>query len=514
MQASLQWMDRRSSGVLAHVSALPGRFGIGNIGAGARTLLDRVKALGFQRWQICPVGPTGYGDSPYQLFSSFAGNPYLLDLQEWVSEGLLTEAELSPLIALPKERVDYGQLYARFYPLAERAATRFFERPPPAAYLDFLQREAEWLEPYVHFMALKAAHGGAPWNEWPAPLRSWAGAQAARPEGLEPALQLHRFLQYCFSQQWSALLDYAHGLGVEVIGDLPIFVSYDSAECWQDPTLFMIDAAGQPITVAGVPPDYYSELGQLWGNPLYRWERHEATGFAWWFDRLRANLKRYDIVRIDHFRGFDSYWSIPAGATDARGGRWLRAPGVALFEKLQEALPGARFIAEDLGYITREVKELRERFGLPGMKILQFAFGHDAAQINLPVFYERNCVVYTGTHDNDTSRGLLQALPPEVKAEVDAFFGTDAACSAWPLIRAAFASVAYMAVVPLADLLDLPSEARFNTPGTASGNWSWRVSEAQLDALEAEAGDRLRRWHARYHRQNELRADFSADPNV
>jgi len=514
------WLNTRTAGVLAHVSSLPGTHGIGNLGAGARAFVDFLARAGFRHWQICPLGPTGYGDSPYQSFSSFAGNPYFIDLEELREAGLLTAAELAPLRNLPAHRVDYGELYLCFWPVLGRALHRFQElanRAPwggAAALAEFVRAQADWLEPYAAFMALKYHFGGQPWTQWPAEWRDWRpGIEARLPAPAAEAAAHQRFYQFLFFRQWTALRRYARERGVSIIGDLPIFVALDSADCWRWREVFRIDAAGQPEAVAGVPPDYYSESGQLWGNPLYDWECLARTGYGWWLDRLRAAFELYDVIRLDHFRGFDTYWEIPADAPDARNGAWRKGPGLPFFAAVKRALPQARIIAEDLGYIGPDVVALRRAAGLPGMKVLQFSYGHDDNNVNLPHFHATDTVVYTGTHDNDTTRGWLEGLDRETFARVADYYGLTGAPMAWPIVRAALASVARLAVVPMQDLLNLPSTARMNRPGSTDGNWRWRFSAVELARLERTRLEPLRRWLALYDRTGDRRQrEYSAPP--
>ncbi|RME72237.1 MAG: 4-alpha-glucanotransferase, partial [Verrucomicrobia bacterium] len=422
------WLQTRTAGVLAHISSLPGAHGIGNLGSSARRFVDFLARTGFRHWQICPLGPTSYGDSPYQSFSSFAGNPYFIDLQELVELGLLTADEVAPLSRLPVERVDYAGLYERFWDVLACAHRRFLGRGRPdldgfGSFETFVREQSEWLRPYADFMALKARFGGLPWMQWPAEVRGWhEDLREALPQATREEAERQEFYQYLFFGQWWRLRDYAHRQGVSIIGDIPIFVALDSADTWHSRPIFRVDDNGQPTVVAGVPPDYYSESGQLWGNPLYDWDYLERTGFAWWIDRLRASFELFDIVRLDHFRGFDSYWEVPASAADARTGRWRRGPGMKFFDAVRRSLLRARIIAEDLGYITEDVFQLRLKAGLPGMKILQFAYGHDENNVNLPHFYPRESVVYTGTHDNNTIRGWLASLDAETLARVDDYF--------------------------------------------------------------------------------------------
>jgi len=513
------WLTTRTAGVLAHVSSLPGDYGIGNLGAGARAFLDFLASVGVRHWQICPIGPTGYGDSPYQLFSSRAGNPYFIDLGELEAAGLLAAAELAPLRALPADRADYGRLYATFWTVLARAYDRFAaggaaEVNGLGSFAAFRERNASWLAPFADFMALKTHFGGQPWTMWPEEFRSWNSAlRATLPTTVRRDAERHAFYQYLFFGQWERLRRYAAERGVGIIGDVPIFVALDSADTWQNRAVFRLDGHGQPLAVAGVPPDYFSALGQLWGNPLYDWEHLARTGYAWWLDRLRSAFELYDIIRLDHFRGFDTYWEIPADAPDARAGRWLKGPGAAFFRALREALPAARIIAEDLGYIGPDVVELRRSAGLPGMKVLQFAYGHDANNVNLPHFYPADSVAYTGTHDNITTRGWLESLPPSIEAMVDDYYLLGGVRSAWPVIRAALATPSRLAVIPMQDLLDLPASATLNRPGTNEGNWQWRFTGAELASLSGEKTAGLSHWIKLFDRTGDrpLR-DYSEPP--
>lgn len=470
--------DRRS-GILLHPTSLPGPHGIGELGAEARAWIDFLAAAGQRAWQVMPLGPTGYGDSPYQCFSSFAGNPYLIDLGALAEEGWLASGELEPLRALPERAVDFGTLIPLKVERLTLAADRFLagasaqQRAELAA---FVERSA-WLEDFALFMAVKNSQGGRAWGEWPAPLRDRqdAALAAARAE-LAGEIRRIEVWQFWFSRQWDAVKEYANARGVLVIGDVPIFVSLDSADAWANRELFHLGEDGGPVVVAGVPPDYFSATGQRWGNPLYRWDVLASRGFDWWIERVRAALTTVDLLRIDHFRGFAAYWEIPASEPTAVKGRWVDGPGQALFDALAGALGELPLIAEDLGVITPDVEELRDANGLPGMKVLQFAFGGGSDDPYLPHNYPRNAVVYTGTHDNDTTRGWYAAAPAHERDFVRRYLARDDERLSWDLIRLALASTADLAIVPLQDVLDLGPEARMNTPGVASGNWSWRFT--------------------------------------
>lgn len=513
------WLTTRTAGVLAHVSSLPGAYGIGNLGPGARAFIDFLAEARVRYWQICPVGPTGYGDSPYQLFSSNAGNPYFIDLGELQAAGLLTAPELASLRRLPAGRVDYGRLYEGFWGVLAKAYDRFAATGRDGiegcgSLQAFSREHADWLGSFADFMALKAHFGGYAWNLWPEKYRRWTPRiHATLPASVRLDAARHAFYQYVFFAQWTRLRRYAAERGVSIIGDVPIFVALDSADTWRNRPVFQLDAAGRPRAVAGVPPDYFSALGQLWGNPLYNWKQQARTGYAWWIARLRAAFELYDVVRLDHFRGFDTYWEIPADAADARQGAWHKGPGLSFFTAVRAALPQARIIAEDLGYIGPEVVALRRAAGLPGMKILQFAYGHDANNVNLPHFYPPDSVAYTGTHDNLTTRGWLEGLTPGDAARISDYFQLNGTDSAWPVIRAALATPSRLAVIPMQDLLDLPASATLNRPGTNEGNWQWRFTVADLAGLAGEKTAQLNHWIKLYDRTGDrpLR-DYSEPP--
>lgn len=470
----------RKAGILLHPTSLPGDHGIGELGREAFNWLDFLVDAGQRSWQVMPLGPTGYGDSPYQAFSSFAGNHYLISLEELVKEGWLQVEELAGLKALPRDHVDYGAVIPAKLELLELAASRFELGASVALRgqrAEFKQRHAAWLDDYALFMALKESHGGGAWNGWPAELRDrQAAALAGARSELAPLLTKHETWQFWFFRQWLDLRAYARERGVEIIGDVPIFTAYDSADCWADRELFHLDDKGEPTVVAGVPPDYFSATGQRWGNPLYRWEALAADGYRWWVERVRAALTLVDVVRIDHFRGFAAYWEIPADQPTAEHGRWVRGPGQPLFTALAAALGELPFIAEDLGVITADVDSLRVDNGLPGMRVLQFAFAGDADDPYLPHNYSRDTVAYTGTHDNDTSAGWYVKAAESERDQLRRYLACDDSDMPWALLRAAQASVADRAIAPLQDALGLGSEARMNVPGTAGGNWSWRFA--------------------------------------
>lgn len=474
----------RASGLLLHPTSLPGRFGIGDLGPEALRWVDFLAAAGQKLWQVLPLGPTGYGDSPYQSFSAFAGNPYLVSPERLFEDGLLEAADLLGVPAFPADRVDYGPVIEWKLAILAKAHARFSAGADPGLrpdYEAFCQAQAGWLDDFALFMALKEAHGGATWTSWEEGLiaREPAALAAAR-ERLAVAVDSQRFCQFLFFRQWSAVRAHAGTAGVRIIGDLPIFVAHDSADVWAHPELFQLDLKGAPAVMAGVPPDYFAKTGQLWGNPLYRWDVMERDGYAWWVERLRATFEVVDIARLDHFRGFEAYWEVPGGEVTAETGRWVKGPGAAFFESVHTALGTLPIIAEDLGLMTAEVFALRDRFALPGMKVLQFAFSEDAAHPFLPHNYPTNCVVYTGTHDNDTTRGWYESAPEPQRRFAHAYLGREGGDFTWELIRAGMASVADTFVAPLQDVLDLGPEARMNLPGSLGGNWGWRFRNEQV----------------------------------
>jgi 4-alpha-glucanotransferase len=492
----------RLSGVLLHPTSLPGPYGIGDLGSEADRFIAFLRRSGQRVWQVLPLGPTGYGNSPYQTFSAFAGNPLLLSLELLRQEGWLTAEALARPPAFPAGRVDYDAVRAYKMPLLWKAFEAFGraasgeERQALAA---FIQRQAAWLEDFALFMALKEAHGDAAWTRWerdiarrePEALRRWR-------RQLEGRVQFHMFLQYQFFRQWQRLKAACQQDGILLFGDLPIFIAHDSADVWSHPELFYLDEQGQPTVVAGVPPDYFSATGQRWGNPLYRWEAMAATGYAWWIARLRTMRELVDMIRLDHFRGFEAYWEVPASEATAVRGRWVKGPGAAFFEAVRAALGDLPMVAEDLGLITPEVRALQAQLGLPGMRVLQFAFGGDPrTNEHCPHNYSRECVVYTGTHDNNTSLGWLHEVDaPQSAQALEAmraerqralrYLPSDGRQFHWDMIRVALSSVASLAIIPLQDVLGLGSEARMNRPGAAQGNWEWRCTPEQLTDAVAQ----------------------------
>jgi len=446
--------------------------------------VDFLHAGGQRLWQVLPLSPTGYGDSPYQSFSAFAGNPLLISLDELVKEGTLSAADVADTPRLPEHSVDYGRVIDFKMPLLRRSFECFKAHASWAQRGDFIafcDAHRHWLDDFVLFMAVKDHFDGAAWNTWDTDIATRdADAVSAVARELDDQMEFHRYLQFQFFRQWLALKRYANQQGIRIIGDIPIFVAYDSAETWSNPDLFYFDEAGKPTVVAGVPPDYFSPTGQLWGNPLYRWDVMAETGYAWWIERFHAAFGLFDIVRVDHFRGFEAYWEVPATEKTAVEGRWVKGPGADLFHIVEQALGKLPIIAEDLGVITPEVEEIRDAFGFPGMKVLQFAFDSDATNEFLPHNYERNCVVYTGTHDNDTTYGWFESRPAKEQSFVLKYLGSDGSEIHWDFIRLAFSSVADAAIVPLQDVFGLGNEARMNFPSRASGNWTWRYTPDML----------------------------------
>ena len=503
--------QKRQAGVLLHVTSLPGPFGIGDMGPQARAFVDWLMGAGLRLWQILPINPPGSGNSPYSTFSSFAGSPLLISPDQMVRDGLLDATDVRQGTSLLTSKIDYpavGSCKQELFGAALRTFLRNGDREQQAAFGAFCDDPAQavWLDDYCRFTAIKAAHHGAPWHEWPPGLRAHdAGALSRWESAHSEAVHFHRFVQFVFFSQWERLKHYAAGRGVRLIGDLPIYVSLDSADVWANQELFKLDREGRPTVVAGVPPDYFSKTGQLWGNPIYRWDVHERTGFAWWRERLRAAFRTVDVLRLDHFRGFAAYWEVPADHKTARKGRWVKGPGPAFFEAIADAVGDGQIIAEDLGLITPEVVSLREQFALPGMHVIQFAFTPatrgsefpDPANPNLPFNHRENAVVYSGTHDNDTTRGWYENAPETERHIARTFLYVDGGLIHWDLVRAAFSSVARWAIVPVQDILGLGADARMNTPGVAEGNWAWRLEPNALTQQAQEAVLHIARFYGR-----------------
>jgi 4-alpha-glucanotransferase len=485
----------RSAGLLLHPTSLPGPYGIGDLGPAAYAFVEALASARQQWWQVLPLGPTGFGDSPYQSFSAFAGNPYLVSPDLLIRDGLVRGEDVATG-RFAEGRVEYGPVIQFKLMLLTRAWDNFRAGAAPGLRAEFEQfcfEQTGWLDDYALFMALKEAHEGRAWFDWEigVALRDPDALADAR-RGLDRPMRFQGFVQWLFFEQWTDARRYANERGVRIIGDIPIFVAQDSADVWVNRDLFHLDERGQPTVVAGVPPDAFSVTGQRWGNPLYDWERLSETGFSWWIERFQATLQLVDTVRLDHFRGFESYWEVPAEHETAEHGRWVAGPRDGLFAAIAAQLGRIPMIVEDLGEITPEVHALRERLGFPGMKVLQFAFGDDAKDEPtgrnpyLPHNYLRDCVAYTGTHDNDTTVGWFDALGAAERASVLRYLGTDGRDIAWDLIRLALSSVAEWAVIPLQDVLSLGAEARMNVPGRPQDNWTWRYTEGTLTPAHAE----------------------------
>jgi len=500
----------RSSGLLLHPTSLPGRFGIGDLGDAAYQWIDFLAESGQRLWQVLPLGPTGFADSPYACLSAFAGNPLLISLEKLVEAGDLAADDLADAPSFGLHEVDYGAVIAFKTPLLRKAAANYLSRASSdrqTAFERFCDENATWLDDFALFVAVKERFDNVIWYEWDADIALRRPEAVARWKcELADKVQIGRALQFLFSQQWQAVKAYANERGIQIVGDVPIFVAPDSADVWANPDLFYLDERGRPTVVSGVPPDYFSQTGQRWGNPLYRWDALAERGYAWWIARTEVVLRTVDIVRIDHFRGFTGYWEIPATEPTAIRGRWVTGPGAAIFEAIEEALGVLPILAEDLGVITPEVVQLREQFGFPGMKILQFAFDEDALHASfgnydhnpfLPHNYTRNFVVYTGTHDNDTALSWFHNCSEEERQKAMAYLGCSDREFHWALIRAAMASVAQMAIIPLQDILGLGSEARMNLPGTVGSNWKWQYPPG---ALSDEIVTRLAKMVVLYER--------------
>lgn len=481
-------MKKRSSGVLLHISSLPGAYGIGDLGKGAYAFLDFLEAAGQKNWQILPIGITGYGDSPYQSFSAFAGNPYFIDLDELIDMGYLSEEAVKKAdLGREATHVDYEKLYYNKMPLLKLAydaakikVSHELER--------FMETERHWLKDFALFMALKSANGSRSWLEWPEEYRDRHSEAVATFEAEQTdEIGFWIFLQYFFFKQWHALKAVAASKNIAIIGDLPIYVAEDSADVWASPQLFKLDTASVPVSVSGCPPDAFSATGQLWGNPIYNWAHMADNGFKWWIQRIDYSLKLFDVIRIDHFRGFEAYWEIPYGDPTAEGGKWVKGPDKALFEAIKSALGTVSVIAEDLGYVTQEVIDLREFTGFPGMKVLEFAFDAREESDYLPHHYSENFVAYTGTHDNETVMGWMKDAAKADREYAKNYLKlTKDEGYNWGFIRGVWSSTAYLAVAQMQDFLGLDNRARMNFPSKLGGNWIWRITEKDLSDKLAE----------------------------
>jgi 4-alpha-glucanotransferase len=476
----------RSSGILLHPTSLPGRYGIGDLGDWSFKFVDYLIEIGQKVWQMLPLGPTSYGDSPYQTLSAFAGSPFLISLDRLVEEGWLSPEDVAEVPPFPDRKVDFGSIIPYHNEMLARAYQNFASNANQTqahAFNEWIEQNKEWLDDFALFASLKAHHGGKPWVEWD------EGEALRQPEAMLEANKRHQadireysWLQWIFFRQWLELKAYANGKGIQLIGDIPIFVAHDSSDVWANPQLFYLDEKGYPTVVAGVPPDYFSETGQRWGNPLYRWEEMDQDGYSWWVRRIRASLDLVDVIRIDHFRGFAAYWEVPASEPTAVRGQWTPGPGKHFFDVIQAALGKLPIIAEDLGVITPDVVELRDAFNLPGMKILQFAWAGGVADPFLPHNHVPNCIVYSGTHDNNTTIGWWhEEATPDIKEFVNSYFDHEVHEINWELLRAAEMSVAHTCVVPMQDILNLGADARMNLPGREAGNWTWRCVPEDFD---------------------------------
>lgn len=470
----------RRSGILMPISSLPGKYGIGSFSKEAYEFVDFLKESGQKLWQILPLGPTGYGDSPYQAFSTFAGNPYFIDLEALIEEGLLTKEECDAQnFGNCETYIEYGLVYEGKFSLLRQAYARAKQKPIHG-FSEFLNKNGDWVEEYALFMAAKNAHHGACWTQWEESLilREEETLEMYRTE-YAAEIEFYEYVQFLFAKQWKALKAYANENGIQIIGDVPIYVALDSADIWANPQLFQLDEKNVPLAIAGVPPDAFSETGQLWGNPLYRWEYHKETGYKWWIKRMKHCFDMYDIVRMDHFRGFEAYYSVPAEDKTAERGVWEKGPGKALFEAIEEALGKKEIIAEDLGFLTPEVWKLLQETGYPGMKVLQFAFYENSDSAYLLHQHVPNSVVYTGTHDNQTTLGWYQMLSKEDRTFLEAYTGI----TSWKdvcqgMIRQAMMSVSQDCIIPIQDYLELDDTARINEPGSMGNNWKWRMCAA------------------------------------
>ena len=489
----------RSSGILLHISSLPSPCGIGTLGKAAYEFADFLHDAGQHYWQILPIGPTSYGDSPYQSFSTCAGNPYFIDLELLRDDGLLLQEELDSIDwAAHEERVDYGFQFSVRFDLLYRAYERGRDRY--AREVEQFRAENPWVEEYALYMAVKRSRGMVSWEQWPEEIRlRRPGAVETYATVLAEDMNFFIFLQFLFFRQWDALRDYVHGKGIEIIGDLPIYVPYDSCDVWANPSLFQLDVQGVPTGVAGCPPDYFAKDGQLWGNPLYDWQKMSADGYRWWKKRIRAASRLFDVIRIDHFRGLESYWSIPYGEETARNGKWVKGPDHDFIRALKESFPELRLIAEDLGFLTPEVMQLQKDSGFPGMKVLEFAFDPREPSNYLPHRYERNCICYSGTHDNETLVQWQAAQSDETLAYTMEYLGvSDEKDLTWGILRAGMASVADTFIAQMQDYLGLGAQSRMNEPGTVSQkNWSWRLKKTDLTP---ELAQKIRRLTSMYER--------------
>jgi 4-alpha-glucanotransferase len=488
-------LTARAAGILLHPTSLPGSLGIGDLGASAYEFIDFLRETCCSYWQLLPLGPTGFGGSPYQCTSAFAGNPLLISLDLLVRMGLVDPEEQDRRIITVEHAVDFDSACRVKHELLRQGFQRFISegnRAKQESFKAFKADHAWWLDDFVLYASFKEEFAGKPWYAWPRELaRREKDALSHAAVRLEEECEYHRFVQFCFLEQWHALKEYAGDRGISVIGDIPIFPAHDSADVWAHSNLFKLDREGQPTVMAGVPPDYFSETGQLWGNPLYRWDALAKEEYSWWIQRFEHLLSLVDVVRLDHFRGFVAAWEVPAGETTAIKGHWAPGPGISLFEAAHQELGALPFIAEDLGVITPDVEQLKAELGLPGMKILQFAFDSDARNPHLPHNHTRESVVYTGTHDNDTAKGFYEKAGSQILQKTRDYLRKSAIDMPWDLIHLAYSSVANTCIVPLQDVLGMGSEARMNYPGRMHGNWHWRYRHGQLGSVNRAALQKL-----------------------
>ena len=480
------WLNDRGCGIFLHISSLPSNQGIGCFGDSAKKFVDMLSTAGMKFWQICPLSPTGYGDSPYQPISSFAGNPYFIDLEQLKDDDLLSEEDLLELRKLSYNNVDYGSLYKLFWEILKKSATKFFDNGETKSEFDkYCHESGWWLENYCSFMALKDKFHQKPWNEWPSMFSTYKSAvkEIQNSPELLKLKKIYQFSQFIFEKQWRKLKKYANDRGISIIGDLPIFAGLDSSDVWADTHFFKIDKNFLPKFVAGVPPDAFSKTGQLWGNPVYDWEELSNDKYSWWINRIKRCFELYDVLRLDHFRGFCNAWEIPYSSTSAINGKWEDTAGIDFFKKLKHNLPKSKFIAEDLGDLDKRPQKLLSQAGLPGTIVLQFAFDSDSNNKYLPHNHEKNNVLYLGTHDNDTTRGWYESLDEATRHKVRSYLMIDGHDISWDMIKEAFKSTCNLLILSMQDILNLGSEARFNTPSKVDHNWQWRVTQDQLQEL-------------------------------
>lgn len=496
----------RTTGVFLHICSLPSNQGIGCFDQSSYRFIDLLSTSGMQYWQICPLSPTSYGDSPYQSTSTFAINPYFIDLNDLVDKNLLTSNDIQPLAGLSNTNVDFAQLYQLFFPILHKAHDEFLKTNIHNDEYDLFCKQSQWwLDDYALFMAIKDIMDGKPWTQWPPQYFDYDSAktEASKSQEIQYLISFYKFIQYASNKQWQNIKTYANNHNVNIIGDVPIFPALDSADTWANRNIFKINEKGLPAFVAGVPPDAFSKTGQLWGNPVYDWEKLESTEYAWWRQRFQRCTELYDVVRLDHVRGFFNYWEIPSDSDSALSGKWVNVNGIKFFQTMHSCFPNVKFIAENLGYVDEQTSAMFEETGLPGMTVLQFAFDSDANNKYLPHEHIKNTVLYLGTHDNDTTKGWYYSLSNNKKNYIKEYFHSDGNDITWDMIKSSFASPARLLILTMQDILNLGSEARLNTPGTASNNWQWRMTQQQFDNLyQSTTPSYLNRLNAIYGRNN------------